>query len=479
MKQSVIILFITGISIIFSPFVSFAASVPTEKMHDTVTQVSLKNLPELTKRPYTGTRLIVSTKGDNSTAERGNAAKPFKTIQAAIDAAQSGDVITIQQGTYRTDRLNIDKSNIVIKRSRGKKGGKVRIRPKNPASSEWDHAIALELDGPIHDVVIDGLRIKGFDRAGIVFGDPDTQRNIEIRDVTINGADEGVVNNYPTHTEYLIDGFRLHNVTIKDASLMGVTCGDESYPCAKNVFLSKVKINGTNVAGQNSGADGIAFVQSDNVLVHRTLVRKFSSDGMDFKATRVAVVNSTIRNVGRNGLKFWQGGEAINTIVDNTGADAAVVMDAGEYRLINCSVTRHLHRDGGSAYAMTVGYDVPGQDISLEIMNTIFHNHPGPVYVRDSADLTIRNSIFSNLDNGFLEYDKRYTSSSELNKHEFASGVLTSNPHFKSLRKHNYRVKANSPAVDAGMSSSNTPRFDRIGHVRPQSDEIDIGPYEQ
>jgi hypothetical protein len=47
-----------------------------------------------------GNILFVATTGDNSTGEKGNLAKPFLTLQAARDAASSGDVIHVLAGIY-------------------------------------------------------------------------------------------------------------------------------------------------------------------------------------------------------------------------------------------------------------------------------------------------------------------------------------------------------------------------------------------
>ena len=54
------------------------------------------------------------------------------------------------------------------------------------------------------------------------------------------------------------------------------------------------------------------------------------------KATRVAVLNSNIHDNKRNGVKFWKGGDLVNSFVVNHDADAAVVFDGGgDYRILN------------------------------------------------------------------------------------------------------------------------------------------------
>ncbi len=76
---------------------------------------------------------------NGSDANKGSKAKPFKTIQAAADAAQPGDVITVHAGTYR-ERVNpprggvSDKKRIVYQAA---KGEKVVIKGSEPVKG-WE-----------------------------------------------------------------------------------------------------------------------------------------------------------------------------------------------------------------------------------------------------------------------------------------------------------------------------------------------------
>ena len=55
----------------------------------------------------------VSTSGNDNNA--GTLAAPFKTLNKAIAAAASGDVIELRGGKYTSNEIRINKSNLTIR----------------------------------------------------------------------------------------------------------------------------------------------------------------------------------------------------------------------------------------------------------------------------------------------------------------------------------------------------------------------------
>jgi len=111
------------------------------------------------------------------------------------------------------------------------------------------------------------------------------------------------------------------------------------------------------------------------VLVENSIVEGAAADGVDLKATRAAVVNSVVRHVGRNGIKLWAGGDVINCVVYDTGADAQLVTAGGSYRVLDSTFAYHLE-EGGRSYTATFGY--PAEFGDVLIANSVFSEEPGP-----------------------------------------------------------------------------------------------------
>jgi hypothetical protein len=249
-------------------------------------------------------------------------------------------------------------------------------------------------------LVVNGIKLQGFHPA-IHFGRSDiTQRDIVLSNLTIQGGgssfSDGIASYATGQGKPVIDGLLLRKVSISGHAL-SFTCGRG--PC-RSLRFEDFKVVGNGGGAGSSGSDAVAVESGDNVLFLRADISGAAADGIDMKATRVVVWDTHVHHVSRNGVKLWWGGDVVNTCIHHTGADAALVVKAGErIRLLHTTVANVSL--GGNAYAMTFRYDDNGP-IRVEIINSIVANTGGPLYVSRAGSLSVHNSLLFNSKNGKL-----------------------------------------------------------------------------
>ncbi|MBW2964643.1 right-handed parallel beta-helix repeat-containing protein [Candidatus Woesearchaeota archaeon] len=452
-----------------------AVSADLSKLVGVVTHADLSALPSDVTDYSSYTAYYVSASGSDSAS--GSMSAPWATISHALESVQSGSVVYVRGGTYKTGMLSVAKSDIVLAAYPGESVVLQRAVVDNSWSMFDD--LAFNIEGDIENIVVDGFTVDGFP-AGIIYGDSATQKNLIFKNLVIKDATNvGVENTYPSHSSYLVDGLMFKNVTIQNVNGIGIQCGDENQPCAKNVLLQNVKVIGATGQGDDTGYDTLAMVSTDNVLVLDSYFANSPGDGLDFKATRVSVVNTVAASPNRNGMKFWHDGEMINCLVYRTGADAAVVTDGQqnkEFRIINSIIAQHNY-DGGNSYAITFNYD-SGAAASIVLKNNIFYDMPGPIYANSASTLDVENNIFYDFrDDNLFDYKDGYDAS-DLNSQSWASGNIFVDPLFVSASKPDLTLSSGTPAKDAGVSGSGVPGFDINWKTRPAGSSVDIGPYE-
>jgi hypothetical protein len=391
---------------------------------DQITHADMSAMPKDISDYSVYESYYVSENGDDN--NDGSKEYPFATISHALENVGERSVVYVREGLYKTHMLTIDKSDFVLAAYPGETAELQRA----VVDDNWDmnDDLAFVIEGDVRNVVIDGLAINGFEEV-IHYGDPSTQENLIFKNLIIQGAgDVAIGNAYPDHSEYLVDGLRIENVNIKDVSGIGIHCGDEQNRCARNVFVNKVVVEGAG-AEDDTGYDSLAMVQSDNVVVMNSQFTNAPGDGLDFKATRVSVVNTVVANPNRNGMKFWNDGEMVNCLVSGTGADAAIVLDAARpgglgFKMINSVVEKHSV--GERSYAMTFNYDTQ-TDSPIVFRNNVIKEMTGPIYVNEGSSLSMYDNTLSDFDGVFIAYgDNEYSSSEELNAENWASGNVLS-----------------------------------------------------
>ena len=95
---------------------------------------------------------------------------PFKTIQAAVDAANSGDTIQVEDGTYN-ESVTISTANVTLESTAG--AGKTTIIGDGESVGSQPHAAIQVNDGsgPVRNVTIEGFTVENPDgKYGIFAG---------------------------------------------------------------------------------------------------------------------------------------------------------------------------------------------------------------------------------------------------------------------------------------------------------------------
>jgi hypothetical protein len=436
-----------------------------------------------------------------SDAAPGSAAAPFRTIRRAIEAAAGAAParVVVGAGTYAEGdpanddhALRIEADGTVVETPQGERAV---VRPADPG-------IGYGLEIAASGVTLAGLSFEGFASNAISIGvDGRTCRDIVIADcrVVMRAGGDGIAV-YPDARASgvpVVDGLLLERVSVAGADL-GITVGAGP---VRSVALRQVEIHNRATPAGNSGADAIGFESGDNVLVDGAEVTGTEGDGIDLKTTRTALVNVYVHDVLRNGIKLWLGGDIVNALVHDCGADASIVLGPAErlgrtlrYRLVASVIAFHNRRQGGAAaYAMTVGYDAPLEPVELEIADTLFYRNAGGIALSKGTRTTVRRSLFFGTAGGRV-VDYAWDGAACLSIDEGLGvaalariGQAAGNLPFGTDPKladrdassiDGFRPGPASPLVDAGEAAAPFPAVDLLGTRRVQGAGPDLGPIE-
>jgi hypothetical protein len=383
------------------------------------------------------------------------------SIASALRAARPGAVIVVSQGEYSEQDAECTHCGLVADKPvtiTARPGHRVVVRPKGQAHT------GLTIGAS--DVVVRGIDLQGFRSVGVMWSG-DVQRTV-LKDVVVSGSDEGIAT-----MSTRLDGLLAVDVRVTQASGIGFHCGQG--PC-RNWRLENVSIDMSG-GGADSGADAFAVESGDNFLLVNVSVSGAAADGIDVKGSRVVLLGCTVHHVQRNGVKLWQGGDVINTVVHHTGADAALVTEEGRLRLLH-SVFGFHNFGGASSYFATLGYDRRGV-IQVDIINTIFFNASGGIWIDPNAKVSIRGSLFWGNENGkVLEHGQNVVTVQGGDAQFARMG-------YGSARIADPRLGADmiplvgSPARNGGVAhAAQYPSMDHGGAARMQGNAPDIGAFE-
>ena len=410
----------------------------------------------------------------------GTQAEPLATIEAAVLAAGAGDVIWVADGDYVIgapgdyEALILEVPGVTLA---AEHSGGARLVPH---SGEDSAAIAMTVkaDG----VTVDGFLIANFREAGIEFGRTNgPQRGAVLQHLRIDHCGEGIRAAYGGNGQPIVDGLLVYDVWLLDNTVIGLQCGEG--PC-NNLRLEALRIEMAGGDTGDSGADALALESGENIVVFNVEISGAAGDGIDLKTSTAAVANVWVHDIGRNGIKIWHGGDIINALVVNTGADAAIVTEAGVYRLLNVLVARHNW--GDSAYAMSAAYDSSDQLGRVEIINSVFYQNAGAVWISSAMALDVQNSVFFGSGNGQelewrdLTVGENAQPVSALEAAGGGSGNLGFiDPLFIDPEMSNFEFGDGSPLQDAGTDAVPLPGFDLYGRPRVVGAAVDLGPWER
>lgn len=440
----------------------------------TTAGVDFSAFPSNPRRPYEfaagGRSWFVATTGDD--AADGSPGQPLKSIERAVERAKRGDVIWVGDGTYTpADGIRLSTAGVKL----------AALNPLNVVIAPAPGAkvgIWAEAD----DVVVDGFRVQGFESYQVQFGRIDsTQKNVVLKHLATEGGEAGVSAVDFEANQPRVSGVLIYDVSISKTRVIGLNCGIG--PC-NNMRIEAVRVRDAGGTSENSGADGIAIERGDNILIFNVEVSGAEADGIDLKTTKTAIANAWVHDNTRNGVKLWKGGDIVNTLVYNTGADASLVLaEGGRYRILNSVVARHLKGQEG-AYAGSAGYDVPEQSGRVEIVNSIFFRNSGAMWVSNRFELDVRYSIFFGAVNGeeIIWRDTTVGARAEpfdaLYAKDGGCCDRMADPGFVAWEQGNWSPGPDSAARDSGTSVDTSPSFDLVGNPRVVGRAVDLGPIE-
>lgn len=218
--------------------------------------------------PSTGRIWQVAPTGNDSTGT-GTAARPYRSVQRAVDAAAPGDEVAVAAGDY-PGAVRIRQPNITIRGALGTAKPRLHV-----VTADEDQSIAVEIDPDA-----DGTRLIGLDIAGGYFyavscetkwdwGDPDDR----------SGATRLVV----AYNEIHHSG--------RDAVKIKPNCDDVLI--ANNVIANSGVRDGSN-------AEGIDNVNGDRMTVLDNHIHDTATTGLYFKggATDAYVARNLIQRAG-------------------------------------------------------------------------------------------------------------------------------------------------------------------------------------
>lgn len=435
------------------------------------------NIPREQYAPAAGGRALYVAPG-GSDAATGTPDAPLATLTHAVSIAQPGDVIWVADGEYRVglpdeyEALVLTTPGITLAAEHI--GGAVLM----PAGEEYRTGLRVIADG----VTVDGFVLSGFGEAGIEFGRIGSpQRGLALKHLLVERSEEGIRTAYNGGRQPIVDGMLLYDAWLREIAFIGLQCGQG--PC-NNMRWEALRVEMPTGDAENSGADAIALESGDNIVVFNAEVSGASGDGIDLKSGSAVVANVIVHDIGRNGIKIWYGGDVVNALVYNTGADAALVFEAGTFRILNTIVARHAW--GSQAYAMTAAYDTSTQPGRMEIVNSVFYQNSGAVWISPALDLDVRHSLFYGSADGFeLEWAEHVQIGEQADPISALEGMGAGannwdsvDPRFANPDAGDYTWGADSLLHDAGTDAVLLPAFDLLGRPRVAGAAVDLGPWE-
>ena len=390
-----------------------------------------------------------------------------------------------------------------------------------------NHGIDLRNDSHI---TIENLDIRGFDVTGIVASIGSTNINLMNLNISApNGASAfGIlfVNGGVMSSQVLIDGVRVTNATAT-----GISIGSTNNIAIRNSIVTGSNAHGVSIEGStnvsvenldasdNGGSGFTAFgsVGDSNITVNDSTLTNNVSNGLSLVGNGQNItVSHTIANNNFDGFNVhgdWHGvvfdhcaADENGTLGSPSGADG----DGYTFHDTSSGIIRYstAHNNVKSAVAHVGGaqaemyyniftHDTNGEvslvylggDGSYTLANSIVHSasHIGNgITINDSVDMVLQNTIVNGFERGVVYsaaglFEEGYNlvyGASVAAFSGFIPSVHTqeSNPLFVDVASRDFRLTADSPAINAGVALAYTADF--AGNSVPQNSLVDIGAYE-
>ncbi len=491
-----------AVLIAFFPQTLPARTVPP--LRDLLAASEFLNWGEIPQDLSTGagkTPLYVDPAGDDANSGLSPEA-PKARLGAAIRYANSHPadpfIIYLRGGVHyrpaRDEYLEIERGELMITSYPGERAV---IRPHfyPAAPTSWGEEVFLYALGPYENITIRNLDLQGWS-VPFIFGSAFSEapmRNLVLKGIR---ADEFRKRGPDFITSFFATGYpnrgyfagrefdpgdpgikyQIENLIISGIRLAGVempiNIGDEDDANVRGLRISDVEVQNDPVGSGSTAVDGFALVNCHRVLIDNCVLENIAGDGIDSKSCRVAVINTLLTRIGRNGVKFWRDGELINSIIHSAGADAAFVIEQGPARMVHSILA-----EKGDGYSGTYAWG-EGSGEKFEVVNSIFIDLDHTFYL-GTAGLSSLNSLYYNLPAGLYSGQVNAPTVNALNGLANCTGNREADPLLIGPEGGDFRTAYGSPARGRGVTGvARLPSFDYYGNPRPVGPGGTIGPVE-
>lgn len=458
------------------------------------------DIPEDASSTAGKTPLYVDPAGDDANSGL-SPAEPKARLGAAIEYAnarpEDSFVIYLRGGVHyrppEDEYLGIERGDLMITSYPGEEATvRPHFYPADPTS--WGEEVFLYGQGPYENITISNLVLQGWSLP-FLFGSP--FEGLPMRNLVIKGirADqfrkrgpEFITSFFSTDylargyfagrdfdpedpgIKYQIEGLILSGIRLAGVD-MPVNIGDEDDANVEGLRISDVEVRNETAGSGSTAVDGFALVNCHRALIDNCLLEKIEGDGIDAKSTRVAVINTLLTRIGRNGVKFWRDGELINSVIHSAGADAAFVIERGPARMIHSVLAVK-----GDGYSGTYAYG-QGSGEKFEVINSILVNLDHTFYL-GTSDLRSLNSLYFNLPAGLYSGAVSAPTVSALNGLTGCAGNRAADPLLVDPDRGDFRTAHSSTARAGGTGGGLLPSFDYYGNPRRPGAPRAVGPVE-
>ncbi len=435
---------------------------------------SSNSLP-FTVRP--GGIYFVSTSGDDS--NDGSFARPWRTIAKAKNTIAAGDIAYIRDGVIET-REEIYGAVLSIETGGTNSAPKALIAYPGAAVTVGSTSLEFGIRIPnnqgtvANDWVIAKLVLRGQVSSVEMGGDGSSRWRVVGNDISCPVGDGQT----GCFAAALASNIAFLGNNVHDISRQGPQPSKQYHAVYFTTDTNHVEVGWNHIHDNNtcraiqfhsSPLEGNTGYNQYDLCVHDNLIYGDVCDGIVFATVDpskgpVRVFNNIIFDVGL-GPPPPDGDANYSGIYvaggTNTGPDGTGTVEIFNNTLYNCGARKLLPNAIGDEGAFSRGPDSPGLIMSLK--NNIVYAVNGEDYIAPSSTTSLINGSNN------LWFGGSTTPA-------FMTGNLSSDPLFVDAAARDFRLKAGSPAIDAG-SATGTNR-DYLGNGRPQGRAYDLGAHE-
>ena len=391
---------------------------------------------------------VIYVNGSWRGSENGTLSNPYRTIQAAIDAASDSeiDIIRVAQGTYR-EAVNISQKKVQLL---GDSANKTFIEGTSAAPCISVNIDAREIPGSL---VICGFTIRGGKRGIELSGGwSGNLSNITIKNNIIEGNNLSAGDDTRgggiglEGTDVTIQGNLIRNNRAERGAAIGGTSDDIS-----NFLIADNRIENNKGYGDHAGGviiNGTGTITRN--IFDGNVIDAESSNGYGWGGA-ITIVNYDTTKLITLSHNVWRNNRAPSR------GGAVFVDEAAKVRIEHDLFYKNESKESGSAIYVDEDYDHNPSILYLDNCtvsgNISTNGSTGAALYVEASNAYVQNSIFWNNGSDFEVVEGGHlTVNYTLTQQNFTGGTgnISSDPLFVNASAGDFSLKPNSPAIKAG-----------------------------